>query len=171
MNGAVLIQSQVASSVATVDFVKGLDALYDEYIFLLSEVVPQTDNTILSMRFSTDGGSSFLAANYKRSRIANVDGGGVLVGGSGSTSEIQIHDGLGNAAGEVFASVLRLSRPAGSLYKIVHGTHASVNLTPNLVNGLAGGTYTGATSAINAVRFLMSSGNINGKFKLFGVRK
>jgi hypothetical protein len=35
-----------------------------------------------------------------------------------------------------------------------------------------GGTYKGSTSAVTAIRFLMSSGNIaSGTFRLYGVRK
>jgi hypothetical protein len=72
--GLVLIQSQIASNVAAVDFVKGIDALYDEYVFDISDIVPQTDGTSLIMRFSTDGGSSFLSANYKYSQIYSAEG-------------------------------------------------------------------------------------------------
>jgi hypothetical protein len=171
--GLVLIQSQIASNVAAVDFTKGIDALYDEYVFEGSEIVPQTDGTALHMRFSTDGGSSFLAANYRHSRIINADGSVPAGGGSASDAQIILYNGLGNASVESGSFRVFLHAPASSLYKLVHSSTTGI-VNSNSASSTAvfvSGTYTGATSAINAVRFLMSSGNINGKFKLFGVRK
>jgi hypothetical protein len=169
--GLVLIQSQIASNVAAVDFVKGIDALYDEYVFDISDIVPQTDGTSLIMRFSTDGGSSFLSANYKYSQIYSAEGAAAAGAGSASTSSIPF-SGAGNTGGETFGIRVTLTHPSStSLYKAVHG-HFGAVLSDGLFYIVAqGGTYTGATSAINAVRFLQSAGNISGRFKMFGVRK
>ena len=50
----VLIQSQTASSSATLDFITGIDSTYLHYLFVLENVKPVNANRALYMRFSTN---------------------------------------------------------------------------------------------------------------------
>ena len=53
-----LIQTQTASSSATISFTSGLDSTYDEYCFKFINIHPATDGGIFQFNLSIDGGSN-----------------------------------------------------------------------------------------------------------------
>ena len=55
----VLIQSQTASSSATLDFTTGINSTYDHYIFDIFYVLPAINLSVPYVRYSTDGGSTW----------------------------------------------------------------------------------------------------------------
>src|SRR5262249_58239583 len=68
--GLKLINTQVASSSASLDFVHGVsgvvfDDTYDSYNFDLSAVKPATDDVELWMRIGTGAGPTYQTANYQ----------------------------------------------------------------------------------------------------------
>ena len=175
--GLVLIQSQVVSSaVAAVDFTVGIDSLYDEYLFELSRVVPQSDSTLVYVNLSTNGGASFdTSAIYAVSDIHSTNGGAPAVAGSAAINRFILFGttpGVGSDTGECLGASLTLHRPAStSLYKILQGTFSFVSSAGALCTGINGGAYK-SVSAVNGVRFSMSASNItSGTFKMFGVRR
>lgn len=171
VGGLELLSDQTVSAVSAVDFTKFASELYDAYLIQFCDLVPGTDNTDLWLKYSTDGGSNFIAANYRHARYSSVEGAAVVVGGSASDSKILIFAGLGSSTGESASGFLKLGSPSGSLYKLMTGELTSYSASPALTRTTFGGTYTGAATAINALRIEMSSGTISGKFKLYGVRK
>jgi hypothetical protein len=161
-NGLVLISEQVVTTpVASVDFTAGIDASYDEYEFHLYNIIPDTDGTNLWFRTSSNGGTNFDngASDY-------------TLAGVSSSAQIALTGALGNAAGENGASgVVRLFRPAvaQALYLALDTVSAN---TAGLIQGSNGKGGRNAVAVVNAVRFLLSSGNIqSGSFRLYGVSK
>lgn len=167
-----LIQSQVASGAATVDFTTGITSTYDEFVVTLTNVVPQTDNTSLYMRVSVDGGSNYLAtAEYAYAINQVTTGAANSAAGSTGTAQFLVSSGLGTGTGEVLNGELRLHNLANAtVYKGAFGSGHIYDQTPEHFTWTAGCTFK-TTSAVNAIRFLMSSGNISGTFTLYGVRK
>ena len=57
--GPVLIQSQTASSSASISFTSGLDSTYDEYMFVFINIHIASNGERLQFQVSTNGGSSY----------------------------------------------------------------------------------------------------------------
>lgn len=170
--GWVYISSATASSSASITFT-GLST-YDAYKVVTYDVASASDAVNFLLRTSTDNGSTYVStASYNWSAIAvNTAGAVVGAGGSGATS-IQLASSMGNASTtEAGSGVLTMiHRGSGStvsrfLFEFAYRNSASDTLWYNM-----GGTYN-VGAAVNALQFLMSSGNISrGTFRLYGLRE
>lgn len=60
----VLIQSQVANNSASITFTTGITSTYSNYLLLMSNFKPATNNTIVQLTISTNGGSTYIATGY-----------------------------------------------------------------------------------------------------------
>lgn len=169
--GVTLLDSQTASTSATLDFTTGIDDTYDVYLFELVNITPASDGVELNLRISQDSGSTWKASanNYEWRQD--------MTSGSSSTSatEIQIGENLGNAAAESYCGTVRLYNPSNTTkHKLFAGmsTHWNNAGTTLLELQACAGSYNADTAAINGVQFLMSSGNIaSGTIYLYGVTK
>jgi hypothetical protein len=84
-----LISSTVLSSQADLDLV--LDTVtYKSFQVLVNDLVPETDLTILYLRYSTDGGSSFISSGYAWAAHGIVVGANTDNHQSGSDSQIEL---------------------------------------------------------------------------------
>ena len=172
-----LISTQTASSSATVSFTSGIDSTYKEYIFKFINVLPASDGVKLKFNLSIDGGSNYnvtkTAANFYAGHTeADATGGPSFDSGlAQSTSDAFATVGaIGSAADEGCSGYLCLFDPSNTTFvkhfisKVtIYGSNPQSQVT-------YGAGYGNTTSAINAVRFNMESGNIaSGTIKLYGV--
>ena len=171
-----LISTQTASSSATVSFTSGIDSTYKEYIFKFINVLPASDGVKLKFNLSIDGGSNYnvtkTAANFYAGHTeADATGSGFDSGLAQSTSDAFATVGaIGSAADEGCSGFLHLFDPSNTTFvkhfisKVtIYGSNPQSQVT-------YGAGYGNTTSAINAVRFNMESGNIaSGTIKLYGV--
>ena len=173
----VLLSSQTASNSASISFTTGIDSTYKEYQFWFIDIHPRTDAVAFQFNLSTDSGSNynvtktttfFRAYSYEST-------GGVTVGYNAgedlaqSTSFQNILPGLGNGADENGAGSLQLFNPSSTVY-VKHFIGAVNNYGDDnyTINSYLAG-YGNTTSAINAVRFQMSSGNFDGTILMYGI--
>ena len=181
VNGLVLIETQTASSSATIDFDSGIGSTYNSYILEGLGIKPATDDVELYLRVSQDAGSNWLAADYTGG-VTGFELGGVqsanaskansaaalltLAGGNASTF------GVGNSTGECASFRLHVARPAASaLFKLLTWESAWVAASGTMYRGVGGGRYTANANAIDGLRVLFESGNIAaGVFNLYGVK-
>lgn len=171
--GLVLLATATASNVTSVDFTSGIDSTYDEYEVHLLNVIPASDSKYLTLRTSSNSGSSYdsTAGNYyyNYSYFSGSTGSG---GTSTVETSIYLTNPIGNAANELGVdAVVHLIRPSISQYFNLWwtGMYTDVNTVPYW---LAGCGLRKTAAAVNAIRFLFSSGNIaSGEFKLYGVKK
>ena len=176
----ILLSTQTASASATISFTTGLDSTYDEYIFSFINIHPATDNTDFMFNLSTDGGSNYNVTKTTTTFQAyhdeadtdtslNYDTADDL---AQSTSFQQLLKNLGTDSDQNSSGTLTLFNPSSTTYVkhfIANGNSYNHNNYTNQ-NFTAG--YANTTSAVNAVRFQMSSGNIDdGVIKLYGVKK
>ena len=175
-----LISTQTASSSSTIDFTSGIDSTYKEYIFKFYNIHPSANAGKFRLIGSTDGGSSYGVATTTAFFEALVDESGsnsTLRYEDGddvaqSTSAFPISTGIGSDNDESLSGFLHLFEPSSSTF--VKHFLTSTNLvngsgTPYTVSTRVGG-YFNTTSAIDAVQFSMSSGNIDsGVIKLYGI--
>jgi len=174
----VLLSTQTASSSATVDFTSGIDSTYKEYIFKYIDVHPASIQQ-LTVNFR-DGGSNFDATKTTTAfnPYHQEDGSGANVEYrtawdlAQSTSDQIIAQELGNGNDESGSGYLHLFDPSNTTF--VKHFIGVTNYYQNFGNtgsfGVHYAGYCNTTSAIDGVRFKMSSGNIDsGTFKLYGV--
>lgn len=177
----ILLSTQTASSSATISFTTGLDSTYDEYVFKLINVRPATDGVSFQFNMSTDGGSNYNVTKTTTFFLTYHDEADTLTSLSYSTSfdlaqstSNQVLSGtdLGNVSDENLSGSLQLFNPSSTTY-VKHFIGVTNNNTYNdfCAGGYVAG-YGNTTSAVNAIQFKMSSGNIaDGIFKLYGVKK
>lgn len=172
--GLVCLAVASASSSATIDFTSVIDSTYDEYVWEFINVVPAS-NSDLWLRTSTDNGSSFAASagNYGYAGVKTSTGTSPANHTSSSATQILLAPaGVSTTAAHGgISGTVRLFAPSGT------ASNKQVTFQIGMYDGTDQWTLSGsgqrlATAAVNAVRFMMSTGNItSGLFKLYGVRK
>jgi len=175
-----LLSTQTASASANISFTSGIDSTYDEYVFKFINIHPATDAVNFQFNFSTDGGSNYNVTKTSTAFRATQDEAGsfTLLGYdtngdlAQSTSYQSLTSQLGNENDESVSGTLHLFEPSSAVF--VKHFLANVNYSykdPQSVNYYYAG-YGNTTSAINAIDFKFSSGNIDdGIIKMYGVKK
>ena len=176
----VLLSTQNASSSSAISFTTGLDSTYKEYIFKFINIHPQTDDTHFTVNFSADSGSNYNVTKTTTLCVSqhaeNAGFAGLSYQGSidsdQSTSAQQLCFGLGNDNDENMCGTLRLFDPSSTTFVkhfLSECSSPSHDTSPELTHVFVSG-YGNTTSAIDAVQFTMSSGNIDsGTIKMYGV--
>lgn len=171
----------VSSPVSSVDFVNGtggvvLDSTYKAYMVVMSSVIPSTDGVDLWLRTSTNAGSSYDtgASDYRHgtSAIEAQDTPTTLLGGDSADGQIKITNSrqLGSDTGESFHCVLYVFAPSVTKYTIA-GWNAHYHSSNGVLSTLSGAGSRLSAADVDAIRFLMSSGNIaSGTFTLYGLK-
>tara|TARA_R110002126_G_C10337321_1_gene490465 strand:- start:279 stop:944 length:666 start_codon:yes stop_codon:yes gene_type:complete len=167
------ISSVDLSNDVTVEFT-GFDAtLYDSYRFLYSNVIPATDNVVLDMQFSSDGGTTWDvgASDYTYLR-AGYAGDPVWTYSQTTSTKIRLNSyGIGGAANEDGTSGdLVIHGPHLAKRTMTSTSHVGVGANGGLaVGGVAWGRRNSAV-ATNAVRFFFSAGNLeSGTITMYGM--
>jgi|TARA_X000001388_G_C2159633_1_gene95676 hypothetical protein len=169
-----LIHTITASSDDNVTFNSTyITSTYKKYIISVVDLVPGTDAQHLKFLASADNFTGDLGSYQRSISHENNASSGNLdeVNASANMDPLQItgSGSCGSATGEGACFDFHLYNPAGSLYKniAILGTFMDNATSMRMIIGSANIT---STSAVNAVRFFMASGNIaSGTFKLYGV--
>jgi hypothetical protein len=167
----------VSSAVSSVDFTGFNPSEYDSYLVVLSTVKPVTDAAYLLCRTSTDGGSTFDSggADYEWLMHYNVS---TTTGGvSGTDNGVRIAgftggNGVSNVAADLgVTGELLVIRPEESAKCVLQ---SNVSFQRDTDSGLLANrvvAYRNATTDVDAIRFLFSSGNISsGTFDFYGIK-
>jgi len=176
----ILLSTQTASSSATISFTTGLDSTYDEYIFKFINCHPATDSGRLEFQGSTNGGSTYATTITSTAFWARhfEDGtSGLLLYNTdhdiaqGTTYQSITHS-IGNGADESASGYLQIYNPSSTTYVKHFIASSSTYLSSDAEYNTYHAGYFNTTSAINAIQFRMTSGNIDdGIIKLYGVKK
>ena len=175
-----LISTQTASSSSTISFTSGIDDTYDSYVFKFINMHPSVDNSKFQFNMSTDGGSNYNVVKTSTAFKAyhhETDGStGLAYDGaedlaqSTSDSPLNVGGGTGTDNDQNASGTLTIFNPSSSVFvkhyisNFNNSHHANYS-----INGFSAG-YGNTTSAVNAIIFRMSSGNIDsGVIKLYGV--
>ena len=157
---------------------------FDEYLFIFNNIHPETDGVELTFNVSIDNGSNYNIAKTSTAFWSEQveSGGGQLQYRTGQdlaqgTGEQIIMNDLGNGNDEAGAGVMRLFNPSSTTFvkhfvcrhQYYHFGSADGNTAGYAIDNYTAG-YANTTSAINNIRFIMSSGEIQGgTISLFGV--
>ena len=183
LGSMVFIKKLTASSSATLSFVDGTDSVvlddtYKEYLFTFNNMHPATNNTDFSFNMSVDGGSNYNVVKtttyFRAYHRENGTGGTLEYNGSKDLAQssafqpISVY--LGNENDECVSGTLQLFNPSSTVFvKNFISTTNEYNYSDYTQNSFVAG-YGNTTSAVNAVQFKMSSGNIDsGDICLYGI--
>ena len=175
-----LIQTQTASSSATISFTSGIDDTYDSYVFKFYNIHGSADNSDLTFNGSTDSGSNYnvtktttmfraIHNEADNSTTLGYDTGGDLAQSTNFQSLIR---SIGTDNDQCGVGTMQLFSPSSSVF-VKHfiqtsNSYGSASNDYSRNQFFAG--YMNTTSVINAIQFKMSSGNIDsGVIKLYGV--
>jgi hypothetical protein len=175
----ILISTQTASSSANISFT-GINGTYDVYEIKFINVRPATDTATFQFNLSTDNGSNynvtktttqFQAVHYE-SDVATALQYRDDYDLAQSTAYQIIADNIGNGADESVSGFLDLYNPSSTTYVKHFISRSNKYQSDNASYDTYNAGYGNTTSAINAINFQFSSGNIaDGIFKLYGVKK
>ena len=171
------ISKATASASASIEFTSGIDSTYKEYVFYCIDLHPSA-NEFPQFNMSTDGGSNYNVVKTTTNFNASQGEGGefpALSYQSGndlaqSTSDQILSFQPYTDNDSSISGSLHLYNPASTTF-VKHFMAQSNSMHANgfsIQTYVAG--YCNTTSAVDAVRFRFSSGNIDsGEILLFGV--
>lgn len=170
----VFLEAHTASASATLDFTTFISSTYDEYQIEFVGVVPATNAVAFWMRMGTGGGPTYdTGANYGWMALVLRAGASAITGAEGGATKIQLGyntDIDNTSTWSVNGTVKLFSPQSTALYKWVDGS-ISYQTGGFRIQNVVGGTYETLT-ALTAVRFLFSSGNIaSGTIRVYGIAK
>ena len=174
----ILLSSQTASASASISFTTGIDSTYKEYQFWFINIHPASTSNF-TFNLSSDAGSNYNVTKTTTLFEAyhdEADTSAVLQYITGqdlaqSTAFQNIAAGVGSGADECVSGTLTLFNPSSTTYvknfiSNVNNYYQSPAYSINV--NMAG--YGNTTSAVNAVQFKMSSGNIDdGTILMYGI--
>ena len=172
-----LISTVTASASADISFTSGLDSTYDEYVFMFNNLHPSATAKFY-VNFSTDGGSNYnvtkttTAVQIYHHEVTDADTnfgystGGDMAEGTGGA---QIGQGAATENDESLAGHLYLFEPSSTTYA-KHFIVDTVSIGSSYAYRRLHAGYGNTTSAIDAIQFSQSTGNIDsGTISLYGI--
>ena len=181
----VFIKKLTASSSANLSFVNGssdvvLDSTYKEYLFTFKDIHPQTNSVNFEFNMSADGGSNYNVTKTTTT-FYGVHGEDGSDGALSYSAGRDLAQGTGfqnlNTAGNIsndndhdISGTLHIFNPSSTTFvkHFICNNSAISHDDYNQNNFVAG--YGNTTSAVNAIQFKMSSGDIDsGDICLYGI--
>ena len=172
--------STITSSTAAVEITSGLDSTYDEYMFVCTDIAPDSSGPEFSFQVSTDSGSNYnttLTSTFFSSYHSENDSSASL---DYKTAEDQaqgtgyqnISDDIGNQSGRSSSGILHLFSPSSTTY-VKHfysrfGVKNNAGVAIATLDQFVAG-YFNTTSALDAISFKLSSGNFSGVVQMYGI--
>ena len=172
-----LISSQTVTDQASVSFTSGITSTYKEYVFKFYNINPATDDVDFGFQASIDGGSNYnvtmttsaFVAYHKENDTGaalNYEPGNDQAQGTGYQT---ISFDQGSGADESTAGELHLFNPSSTTYIKNWYAQTVGYAQSDMMQDFFTAGYYNTTSALNAISFKMSSGNMDGTIMMYGV--
>mgnify|MGYP003140176866 CR=1 FL=1 len=170
----------ISSGVSSSSFTSSIDSTYDTYLFKFINIHPASDSYQLTFQGSTDGGSNYNTTITSSFSNAKHDEGDTTTGFeyvtgfdlAQGTGYQPLSHFIGNDNDQSVSGELFLFSPSNTTF--VKHFIARLNTyyyTNYSMDSFVGG-YFNTTSAINAIDFKISTGNIDsGVIKMYGLSK
>ena len=172
----VFISRSTASSSASVSITSGIDSTYKEYIFVFNNIHPASGS---HFTFQADTGtntnynqtitSSFFQAEFSEAGSNEALGYQSSSDQAQGTSFQRIFSSVSTSADDSGSGYLHLFNPASTTFT-KHFMATSNNVASAYTQNSFAAGYFNTTSAIDAIQFKMSTGNIDsGTIVMYGV--
>ena len=174
-----LLETQTASSSATLSFTSDIDDTYDEYVFKFYDIHP-SEQQFFTFNLSVDSGSNYnvtKTTTYFYADHREDDSEALLtyradedLAQSTAFQTLCAGDNMGLENDENFAGYLHLYNPSNTTFVKHFMARTMFNSQADFaVDSFIAG-YGNTTSAVDAVQFKMASGNIDaGTISLYGI--
>jgi hypothetical protein len=171
------LTSGVTTDQATLDIVLTSYTAYRTIVIILSEVVAHTDDVALWCRLSTDGGSNYLAgaSDYSfASTGRNMAGADTSNSATDTEAQIRMTSGVAtdmfstDAGSNGFYQVEIGARTSATLFTSVWFSGGHSNTDTAGLNVITGFGQRRSAEDHDAIRFMMSSGNITANYAVYG---
>jgi len=180
--GMNFISSQTASNAASIEFTTGIDSTYNEYIFVMTDIVAATDEKIFSFQMNAVGQTGFnetitstmyWARHRENNTAADMGYQGYNDQAQGTAYQMFVN-GLGNESDQNSGIILHIFNPASTTYvknfyatgNSMYGSAGSGNARTSINFFLAG--YFNTTAALDEISFKMDAGNMYGTIAMYG---
>ena len=174
----VLLATESFTNQTSVTFDSEIDSTYKEYIFKFYNINPATDEARFSFQANAAGASGYdetmTTTNFNaRHPESGADNELVYVTANDQAQGTAFQDlqrDQGNGSDESCAGELHLFNPSSTtyvkhFYSRIQGHHSANHALDIFVAG-----YFNTTTAIDDIQFKFSSGNFDGKIKMWGVK-
>ena len=173
-----LLETQTASSSATLSFTSNIDDTYDEYVFKFYDIHPATDETDFTFQANVAGGADYNETITSTNFYAFHSEGDYTTltyntaddQANGTAFQPLITD-MGNANDESMVGYLHLFNPSSTTFvkHFISRMQGYNGANAGSLDMYSAG-YFNTTSAIDEIQFKMASGNIDaGVIKLYGI--
>jgi len=179
LGSQILLSEATASASSSIEFTSGIDSTYDIYKFELINCHASTDNSKLLFNGSTDGGSTYnvtktttaFVTDHNESDTSTQLAYNTSFDLAQSTADQRLGASFGIDNDQSMCATMYLFSPSSTTY-VKHFIATSQNYTNNdfSQNYFVAG-YMNTTSSVNAIKFVMDSGNIDaGTIKMYGIK-
>ena len=173
-----LLTTLTASSSATLDFTSSINSTYNSYVFKFIDIHPASDFVNFQFNMSTDSGSNynvtktttFFASYHNEADNSTGLAYQTSFDSAQATAFQPLSLTIGNDNDQSFSGSLTIFNPASTTFvKHFISTGNEYNSNDFCQTSFSAG-YGNTTSAVDAVQFKISSGNIDsGTIKMYGV--
>jgi hypothetical protein len=175
----VLLSTQTASNAASIDFTSSHfdNSTYTSYVFKAFSISPATDAAFFMCRTSSDGGSSY------DSGASDYDWCVFHIDTNGAANDIDLADdgidmyraagdrGMSNVAAESGSGTIHVDGAGVADYTKVYGEVLAYDSASTASNCKATfGGHRNSAADVDGIQFLMSSGNLDGTIKMYGMK-
>tara|TARA_Y100000401_G_scaffold57153_1_gene45225 strand:- start:9 stop:605 length:597 start_codon:yes stop_codon:yes gene_type:complete len=169
------ISRSTASSSSSVNITSGIDSTYKEYIFVINNMHPQTNDKHFTFQVNADGGSGFnetiTSSVFRAYHLENGSASGLdhrtANDQAQGTAYQRLSEEVGNGSDESVSGILHLFDPSSSFVKHFMA-RTSLNYGSPRDTFVAG--HINNTTAIDEISFAFTSGNCDsGTIDMYGV--
>ena len=167
----VLLASTTASASAIVTFDGYFSSTYQNYIILVSDYYHSTNNTLAFMRFRRSN-ADVTTANYATIALAFQNAGADSQVQTGQTRFDMFFGGnIGNTSTDNAVRTITIFNPLSTTsHKVLTYYGFTRRYDGNIFTQSASCQLSDNANALSGISFFADSGNINGKFKLYGIK-
>ena len=179
MGISTLISTSTASNDSAVTISSGIDSTYDEYMFVLTDIGPATNNTDFTFQCNNtnnDGLGITMTTTYFQAGHSEGDTTFLQYQSGRDQAQAggyqQLANNLGNGSDESSAGILHLFTPASTTY--VHHFYSRFSSlyddgSDNYILDTYVAGYFNNLYAIDEIDFKMDSGNFDGVIQMYGI--
>jgi hypothetical protein len=185
MGISTLIKTQTASGSDYLDFIDGtssvvFDSTYDEYMFVFTDINPATDAAefVFQVNATDDAGGDFdasaITSTFFRAHHKEDDSESGLDYTTGAdqgqgTAFQYLAENTGNGSDESLVGIFQIFSPSSTTYvKQFYATTQSYEQNDRTYQAFIAG-YINDTTAIDEIRFKMSTGAFDGVIQMYGI--
>ena len=173
-----LITTNSETNAASSSFTSSIDSTYKLYIFKFININPATDATHFGVQFNASSQSGYnetITSTFFRAYNAESGGTPVVSYVTGydqaqGTGAQALVNAAGNDADQSISGELFLFNPSNTTYVTHFYSTSNVSQDADETANVFVAGYINVTAAITNVQFAMSSGNFDGKIKMWGVK-